>query len=283
MTVDCSVMAARSEFTQVLEKCSPDAAPAGGKAALHMATGRALLGLERAAEAKPLFEAALAAEPNNLDALLGMASATYALEGLSAAKAVMEQASPDIQKKVAYWMAMGGISAEGGDPAGAELAYQKALDKVEKGADGGRRLLALGALAESQMRQGKVKEATATAEQLSKAAPDNPLVKQLRGQERPRAATSTRHGRCSKMPSRDARQFPGAAAARHRNHATGQPRPGRDALPGRACQGTQQRPRAETADRGTLKIPDAGAGARGVKPSLETPTPTPPCSPWRVA
>ena len=32
------------------------------------------------------------------------------------------------------------------------------------------------------MRQGKVKEATATSDQLIKAAPDNPLVKQLRGQ-----------------------------------------------------------------------------------------------------
>ena len=51
-----------------------------------------------------------------------------------------------------------------------------------KGADEGERLMALGALAESQMRQAKVKEATATVEQLSKAAPNNPMVKLLKGQ-----------------------------------------------------------------------------------------------------
>ena len=152
------------------------------KAEPENAKARALLGLERAAEAKPQFEAAHAADANNFDALLGLASATYAIEGLPAARAVMEKASPEIQKKSAYWMAMGGIDSQGADFAAAEADYQKALANVEKGSEGGERLMALGALAETQMRQGKVKEATATAEQLAKAAPNNPLVKQLRGQ-----------------------------------------------------------------------------------------------------
>jgi putative PEP-CTERM system TPR-repeat lipoprotein len=182
LLADCAVMVARSEFTQVLEKCKPDGAPDSARAQLQIDYGRALLGLERAAEAKPQFEAALATRPDSLEALLGVASVTYALEGLPAAKALMDKASPAIQKRSAYWMAVGGINNEGGDLAAAEVAYQKAVDTLAAGADAGQRLVALGALAEAQMRQGKVKEAKATAEQLGKVAPNNPLVKQLKGQ-----------------------------------------------------------------------------------------------------
>ena len=98
---ECRVMVAKSEFEQALEKCKPEGTTGNVKTEMQIAQGRALLGLERAAEAKPQFEAAHAADANNLEALLGLAGATYALEGLPAAKAVMEKASPDIQKKSA--------------------------------------------------------------------------------------------------------------------------------------------------------------------------------------
>ncbi len=179
---DCYVKVAKGEFQQAVDACSPDKAATGNQPDLQIVQGRALLGLERAAEARPQFAAALAARPHSLDALLGLASAAYAIDGLPAARVVMEKASPDIQKKPDYWLAMGGINTQGGDLAAAETAYQQAVDSVGKGGEGGNKLMALGALAETQMRLGKIDAAKATAAQLAKSAPDNPLAKQLRGQ-----------------------------------------------------------------------------------------------------
>ncbi len=179
---ECRVLLAKSEFDKVLSQCKPDAAPASAKVEMQVAQGRALLGLDRAADAKGQFEAVLQAQPGNFDALLGLASATYKTDGLAAAKGVLDQAPNDVKQRSAYWMTMGGIATEGGDFPAAEKAFSTAVEKAGKSPASVERLSALGALAEAQMRQGKVKEATATSDQLIKAAPDNPLAKQLRGQ-----------------------------------------------------------------------------------------------------
>ena len=179
---ECRVLIAQNQYDKVLAQCQPDAVPAAAKFEMQIAQGQALLGLERAADAKAQFEAALKDRPNSLDALLGLAQASYALDGLPAAKAVLEKAPAEIKKQTRYWMAMGGIDSQGGDFAGAEKAFATALEKADKNPESTERLSALGALAETQMRLGKVKEATATSDQLMKAAPENPLVKQLRGQ-----------------------------------------------------------------------------------------------------
>ena len=95
---------------------------------------------------------------------------------------MIDKAPESVKKQPRYWMASGGINLEGGDLPTAEKDYQKALDLAGKGPESVERLTALGALAEVQMRQGKIKEAEATTALLMKAAPDNPMVKQLRGQ-----------------------------------------------------------------------------------------------------
>ncbi len=86
------------------------------------------------------------------------------------------------------------------DLAAAEKAYQSAVAAAGPDKESTERLMALGALAEIQMRQGKVEEATATSAELLKAAPNNPLVKQLRGQIAAAGGDSTRRARCSKRP-----------------------------------------------------------------------------------
>lgn len=182
MIPECRVMTARGEFAAVLEKCTPGTVPTEVQPDMHLAQGQALMGLDRAIEAKPHFEAALAAKPDSIDALLGLAGATYAVDGLPAAKAIIDGASEPIKQKSAYWMAVGGINMQGDDYAAGEQAFAKAVEIAKKDGDANERMMALGSLAESQMRQSKVKEATATTDQMMKAAPDNPMVKQLRGQ-----------------------------------------------------------------------------------------------------
>jgi putative PEP-CTERM system TPR-repeat lipoprotein len=180
---ECALFAAKGEFDKVLAGCSPDQAQGDDKVALQIAQGQALVGLDRAAEAKAPLQAALAAKPDSLEALLGLAAATYQTDGLKGAAVVLDQASDGVRNRPIYWMTVGSLNAQGGDLPAAEKAYQTAIEKSGKGgAEGDTRPMALGALAEVQMRQGKVKEAEASAEQLLKAAPNNPLVKQLRGQ-----------------------------------------------------------------------------------------------------
>ena len=178
----CKIKLAKGEFDAVLADCQPAAAPEKDRAPLHVAQGLALLGLKRAGEARSEFEAALAVEPENLDALLGLASATLVLDGREAVSAVLEAAPEQLRQRSRYWMAVGGLDTEAGDLAGAEQAFKTALEKADKNPTSPERLAALGALAESQLRQRKIEDASATVELLSSAAPDNLFVKQIKGQ-----------------------------------------------------------------------------------------------------
>ncbi len=166
----------------VLADCQPASGPEKDRAQLRVVQGLALLNLKRAAEAKPEFEAALAADPANLDALLGLASATFATDGRQAVQPVLERAPEELKKRSRYWMAVGGLEMDAGDFAAAEQSFQKALDRASESKKGPERVSALAALAEAQMRQGRLEDARATTAQLSKAAPKNLQVKQLTAQ-----------------------------------------------------------------------------------------------------
>ena len=91
---------------------------------MQVAQGRALLGLDRAAEAKVQFDAALRAQPDNFDALLGLASATYKTDGLAAAKGVLEKA-PTEASSARVLDGDGRYRAAGGDFATAEKASRR--------------------------------------------------------------------------------------------------------------------------------------------------------------
>jgi putative PEP-CTERM system TPR-repeat lipoprotein len=178
----CRVMLAKGEFDNLLGKCRPDTGRAGSKVELQILNGDALLSLNRAVEAKPLFDSALAAEPNNVGALLGLASASSMLDGAPAAKSVLDKAPPGVRKQAKYWLAVASINMNLGDFDAAAEAFQSAMDASGKDPESVDRLMALGGLAEAQMRKGDIDEADETTSKLIEAAPDNLLVKQLRGQ-----------------------------------------------------------------------------------------------------
>lgn len=179
---ECHVLVSKGEFAAVLEKCRTEEVPPERKAEMEVLKGRALMGMDRAAEAKLAFASALEARPESLEALLGLASATYETVDLPAAMRVMDGAPAALQRSARYWMARGSFNMQGGDAVAAEGDFSKAVSIAGEDSQGAERLMALGALAEAQMMQGKVKEATQTADQLIEAAPNNPVVKQLRGQ-----------------------------------------------------------------------------------------------------
>ncbi len=92
---------------------SPTSGAAGDKPPADRAGQRAA-GPGRAAEAKPCFEARLRAEPDNLDALLGLASAPLVKSTAAAARMPCWQRRPPTSRRSAYyWLALGGINTSG--------------------------------------------------------------------------------------------------------------------------------------------------------------------------
>ncbi len=179
---NCRVLLARAKFEEALAQCAPDAGTAEQQFDLQLAHGNALLGLGRAGEAKADFQAAVASRPASLEALLGLASAAAAVDGLQAGIGLFDGAPAEMKLQPRYWIALGSMNVQAAEFPAAEKAYQAALDRTDAKRDTGDRMLALGGLAETQMRAGNVAAADATSAQLLELAPKHPLAKQLRGQ-----------------------------------------------------------------------------------------------------
>lgn len=178
----CRLLVYKGQFAQALADCRPEAGSAAQQGDLQLVRGQALLGLGRAAEAKTMFEAVLAAQPDSLDARVGLANATVSTNGYEAGKAVMAGAPAEVLEQARYWLALGAMSSQAGAQADAEQAYQKAVDKAGEKSAGIDRMMALGGLAETQVRQGNIAAADVTSARLLKMAPKHPLARQLRGQ-----------------------------------------------------------------------------------------------------
>lgn len=178
----CRVLIARARFEQALAECKPEKGTPAQQIDLQVGTGNALLGLNRAAEAKPVFEAALASNPNSLEATLGYAGAVQIVDGAEPAKAVLAKAPAAVKEQPRYWLALAGLSAVTNAYADAEAAFKTAVEKTEKNPESLERVMALGGLAEMQMRQGNVAAADETSARLIKIAPKHPLAMLLRGQ-----------------------------------------------------------------------------------------------------
>ncbi len=182
---ECRVLLSKGEYDKVLAQCSADQVPPDARAGTHVTRGVAFMSLSRPAEARSEFEAALAIQPDSLEALRGAATVALLNEGTGSARTVLAAAPAAVKEQASYWMAVGQIEMAAGDAtdfAAAEKAFATAVEKAGKSGESGERLPSMAALAEVYLRQGKLKEAAGVADELGKAAPNNPVVKRLRGQ-----------------------------------------------------------------------------------------------------
>jgi putative PEP-CTERM system TPR-repeat lipoprotein len=179
---ECDVLVAEREFDAVLANCEPESAPEAARPALEVDTGLALLGLRRPQEADAHFRTALAAQPENTRAVVGLATSVYATSGLGPARAILESASESVRNEPRYWLTVGGLEIRAGEMPAAELAYREALQRSQSPKLLTERTEAAAGLIEAQLRQGKLKEALATSEAMIAATPDSSLAKTLRGQ-----------------------------------------------------------------------------------------------------
>jgi putative PEP-CTERM system TPR-repeat lipoprotein len=182
---ECRVLLSQGKFDDVLAQCTADRVPQDARAGTHVTRGAALMSLQRPKDAAAEFAAALAIQPDSLEALRGGASVALLVDGIGSARALLAGAPASVQEQSAYWMAVGQVEMAAGaeaDVTAAEKAFATAVEKAGKSGDGGERLTAMATLAEVYLRQGKAKDAAGVADELGKAAPNNPLVKRLRGQ-----------------------------------------------------------------------------------------------------
>jgi putative PEP-CTERM system TPR-repeat lipoprotein len=179
---ECEVLVAKGEFDAVLAGCQPESAPATVRPALEVATGFALLGLKRPQEAEVQFKSALGEQPDNGQALIGLASAVYVSSGLGPARSILETAPESIKKQPRYWLTAGGFELSGGDMAAAEAAYAQARQRSQTGSLRAERIEAAAGMTEAQLRQGKIKDALATSDALITDAPDSSWAKTIRAQ-----------------------------------------------------------------------------------------------------
>ena len=82
LLASCRVQVAKGEFEPALKDCRVESVPEPSRPAMNVALGNAYLGLNRVGEAQAAFGAARAARPEDLAALLGLASAVQAAEGV---------------------------------------------------------------------------------------------------------------------------------------------------------------------------------------------------------
>jgi putative PEP-CTERM system TPR-repeat lipoprotein len=178
----CQLRAVKNEFEQVLEQCRPEAGAPEDEAELMIVQGTALLGLDRAADARQLFQAARAKAPGSLEAALGEAMAVRTVDGTGAAVKYLEGLSGELGQHPRYWVSLASLRSGAGDDAGAEQAYQASLAQLDKRNDVRYRLLTLGGLVETQLRLGKLEAADTTSARLFELAPRNAYAMKLRGQ-----------------------------------------------------------------------------------------------------
>jgi putative PEP-CTERM system TPR-repeat lipoprotein len=183
LAASCRVLLARAQFDQVLQDCKPGSGNAAQDRELRLVTASALLALGRVTESQAAYEAILAALPEDVEAWIGYANALNQEGGVDAAKAALEKAPAAVKDDVRYSLALAGLYVSANSFGEAEAAYQAAVAMTEqKKLGGAARVMALGGLAESQLRQGKFEAAKLTGAALEKAAPENPMVMMLRGQ-----------------------------------------------------------------------------------------------------
>ena len=178
----CKVLVAKALYEQALQECNPATASAADKLDLQLVTATALIGLNRAPEARDIYASIVATEPDNVEAWVGYANVVSMLDGMDAAKATLAKAPASAREQPRYWLALGGFEAGVNAYGNAETAFKTAEEKAGKAPESVERMMAIGGQAEMQMRQGNVAAAEATSARLIKLAPNNPMVMQLRAQ-----------------------------------------------------------------------------------------------------
>lgn len=160
------------ELEQVLSDTAPEAVtdPAK-KRELFQIRGDALLGLQRHAEARAEFQAALKLEPRDVRSIVGLGSAAMSTEGFEAAQRHIDEALKIAPEDPLAWRMLGAFLLRDRRFAEARDTFEKAVGFAERAGQETARAGALTGLIEAQLALGDIEAAEATTARLVEIAP----------------------------------------------------------------------------------------------------------------
>ncbi|HET6628995.1 MAG TPA: XrtA/PEP-CTERM system TPR-repeat protein PrsT [Woeseiaceae bacterium] len=160
------------KYTQLLEEITPDRAGTDAeRLSILRLRGDALMGLDRPADARAVYQQVLAAAPGDLPALLGVASSFTAEEQYDAARQSIDEALAIDASYVPALLDSGSLFLATRDVPAAMAAYEKAVELSGSKPGERERIAALSGLIEAQLRTGDLDAAKATLAQLKATAP----------------------------------------------------------------------------------------------------------------
>ena len=192
LLVECRLMVARASYQKALDECTASGADASRAVELSVVRGEALLGLRRYDEARASFESVLKAQPENLNALQGLAIAAFGAGGIEAARTVFAGAPEQVRSRPRYWLALGSLELRANALDEAAKAFEAALARSSDDKEGPDALGALAGLTETQLRLNKLDAAKASSERLLAAAPNSRIAKLLSAQVAASSGDNTR-------------------------------------------------------------------------------------------
>ncbi len=141
--------------------------------------GDAYRELNQPDQARPAYQAALAIDPKNPRALIGLATLAATDHDNAAADKYVQQALAASPDNPQAWVAKADLAFNRADFAGAETAYQKVLDFKHADWLPQERFYALSRLANAQAQQGELDKALANIQTLEKMSPQQPYPRYL--------------------------------------------------------------------------------------------------------
>ena len=145
-----------------------------GRARLSVLLGDAHLGLKQADQARQAYQSAMAIEPGNPRALLGMAKVAASENDLQGARKFVEQAMVSGPNDANVWIFQGNLAFGSQDFPAAETDYEKVLGMKNPDLLPQEQFFVMSRLADSEIQQNKVDSALGHIDTLEKMAPGQP-------------------------------------------------------------------------------------------------------------
>jgi len=159
-----------------------DAATQAARVKLLLLRGQISLAKRDLPGAKQSYEAALALEPKNVRALLGMVGVIDGTEGAQAAMAVADRAIEAGPNEPSAYLARAALYMRLRDTAAAASAFQKASELATAPTQRNELLTSLGGLTQAQLLLNQKDEALKTSARMMELAPNARLSRYTRGQ-----------------------------------------------------------------------------------------------------
>ena len=163
------------QFDRVLEEITPDLASPGGEVQpLIQLRGEALLGLNRATEARQVFSTILESDETNVEAQLGVVSSYVRERNFMQARATLDQVIAFSGDAIEPWIVSGNLYFQARNVGLAETHFQRGLELADDQEDRNAQSRALSGLGDVYLAKDDVESARTAADRMMEMSPGAP-------------------------------------------------------------------------------------------------------------